>query len=198
MATAFRRKGSRVVGKLDGQERSLLIGLMESTLELLDATDLADKDQAPDDDDFATLMRQLEARQISADEVAGRDPALQRLLPSASRDDDELARDFRSMTEDSLRQRKAANLNTTIGALHAATAGRVELDLGQAQAMMIALTDVRLVLAERLGIHTEEDSEEIHALVEDGLDEGDPRLIAASIYDLLTWMQETIAQALLR
>lgn len=192
MATAFRRKGSRVVGRLDSQERAIVTGLMESTRELLEADD-----HEPSGDVFTDLMRQMDKPAATDEEVAERDPALQRLLPPASRDDDQLARDFRAMTEESLRTRKTANLTTAIEALGTAQAGRVELDLGQAQAVMIALTDVRLVLGERLGIRTDEDSERLHEVVESGLDEDDPRVVAAIVYDLLTWLQETVAQALL-
>jgi Domain of unknown function (DUF2017) len=192
MATAFRRKGSRVIGRLDGQERAIVTGLMASTRDLLDA------DERPSSGDvFTDLMRQLEKPTATEAEVAGRDPALQRLLPPASREDEQLASDFRAMTEESLRQRKTANLTTAIEALRDSSSGRIELDLGQAQAVMIALTDVRLVLGERLGIRTDEDSERLHALVEAGLDDDDPQVTAAIIYDLLTWLQETIAQALL-
>lgn len=192
MATAFRRKGSRVVGRLDQQERAIVAGLMESTRELLEA-----EEQEPSGDVFADLMRQLEKPSATDEEVAGRDPALQRLLPPASREDEQLARDFRAMTEDSLRERKAANLATAIDAVHGADSDRIELDLGQAQAVMIALTDVRLVLGERLGLTTDEDADRLHVLVEAGLDDDDPRVAAALIYDLLTWLQETVAQALL-
>lgn len=192
MATAFRRKGSRLVGRLDRQERAIVTGLMASTRDLLDADD-----HESSGDVFADLMRQLEKPAATDEEVAGRDPALQRLLPPASRDDDQLARDFRALTEDSLRQRKSGNLTTAIEALDADGTGKVELELGQAQAVMIALTDVRLVLGERLGIKTDEDSERLHALVEAGLEDDDPRVMAALIYDLLTWLQETVAQALL-
>lgn len=192
MATAFRRRGSRLVGRLDHQERAIVTGLMASTRDLLDTDD-----HESTGDVFADLMRQIDKPAATAEEVAGRDPALQRLLPPASRDDDRLARDFRALTEDSLRQRKAANLTTAIEALDVEGTGKVELDLGQAQAVMIALTDVRLVLGERLGIRTDEDSERLHALVEAGLEEDDPRVMAALVYDLLTWLQETVAQALL-
>lgn len=193
MATAFRRKGSRLVGKLDRQERAIVAGLMASTRDLLDTED----EQQSSGDPFTDLMRQLEKPTATDQEVADRDPALQRLLPPAHREDDQVARDFRAMTEDSLRQRKTANLTLAIEALDPEGTGKVELDLGQAQAVMIALTDVRLVLAERLGIRTDEDSEHLHAMVEESTDPDDPRVNAALIYDLLTWLQESVAQALL-
>lgn len=191
MATAFRRRGSRVVGWLGAEERAIVAGLMASTRDLLG------DDQESTGDPVADLLRQLEKPAATDEEVAERDPALQRLLPPASRDDNQLARDFRALTEDSLRQRKTANLTTAIEALDVEGEGRIELDLGQAQAVMIALTDVRLVLGERLGLRTDEDSDRLHALVESAPDEDDPRVTAALVYDLLTWLQETVAQALL-
>ena len=46
-----------------------------------------------------------------------RDPALERIFPTANRQDDQMAAEFRRLTEDGLRTRKAANLTTAIAAL---------------------------------------------------------------------------------
>src|ERR1019366_9708817 len=97
------------------------------------------------------------------DEVsqAPRDPALERLLPSAHREDPELAAEFRRLTEYGLRERKAANLGTAISALQDSDGDKVTLDLPQAQATVVALTDVRLLLGERLGLRTDDDADAI-------------------------------------
>ena len=63
-------------------------------------------------------------------------------------------------------------------------------------AFVVALTDVRLVLGQRLGLHTEEDMDAI----EDELaaaDDADPRVGLLLAYDFTTWLQEGLSQSLL-
>ncbi|BDZ58734.1 hypothetical protein GCM10025872_23910 [Barrientosiimonas endolithica] len=81
MATAFRRKGSRVVGRLDEQERGIVAGLLSSTRELLDpdADETGDTDESADP--LERLRRELDAPTATPEEVEQRDPALRRLLP---------------------------------------------------------------------------------------------------------------------
>ena len=104
---------------------------------------------------------------LAATELADRDPALERLLPTAHRGDDEVAAEFRRLTEHGLRERKAANL--TVGDRRAArTEGdQLELTRRRPQAVVVALTDVRLVLGERLGLRTDEDADGARRLVAD-------------------------------
>ena len=70
---------------------------------------------------------------------------------------------------------------------------RVVLDESQAPAFLMALTDVRLLLGERMGMRTEEDAEALHAAMED-IDDDDPLGYAMAWYDFLTWLQETLTQ----
>ena len=139
----------------------------------------------------------------AADQVAGpgevggaRDPALERLLPTAHRGDEEVASEFRRLTENDLRDRKATTLTTAIDALRQAHGDKLELTRDQAHAMVIALTDTRLVLGERLGLRTDEDALELDERVA-SLDADDPTVYAASFYDFLTWMQESLTTALM-
>jgi Domain of unknown function (DUF2017) len=74
--------------------------------------------------------------------------------------------------------------------------GALLLTREEGQAWVVALTDVRLVLGERLGLRTDEDAEEL-ALELRNLDEDDPRAFLAAIYDFLTWLQESLVQALM-
>ena len=68
---------------------------------------------------------------VAADDQVGelpsdldnRDPALERLLPTAHRGDEQVASEFRRLTEHDLRDRKAANLAAAIGARCAAPPG---------------------------------------------------------------------------
>jgi hypothetical protein len=66
----------------------------------------------------------------------------------------------------------------------------VTLTSEQAEAWLRALNDTRLVLGERLGV-TEDWDEVVASLVED-----DPRLPLFWVYDRLTYLQETLVQAL--
>ena len=81
------------------------------------------------------------------------DAAVARLLPDAYRDDPAAQAEFRSLTESDLASRKAANARTLADGIRAETwPKRVELDESTAVRWMRALTDIRLVLAERIGV----------------------------------------------
>lgn len=193
MATAFKRKGSRVVARFDENERTIVRELLDQTRELLTPTGGLSGD--PVEDMFAGL-----GTAPDPEELAGRDPALARLLPDGHRDDPEMAAEFRALTEHSLRQRKVATLTTAIEALDQPSArDKLELDLGQAQALLVGLADVRLALGERLRLRTDEDSERLQDELSDaGADAAeDPRLAIGLYYDFLTWMQESLAGVLL-
>jgi hypothetical protein len=73
---------------------------------------------------------------------------------------------------------------------------KLRLDEDQARAVLTALTDVRLVLGERMGLRTDDDVHLLEAAAED-LDPDDPLGYALSVYDFLTWLQETLASAML-
>ena len=66
------------------------------------------------------------------------------------------------------------------------------LDPAETQALLKGMTDVRLVLAERLGLRTDSDAEELHADLARADDLVDPRMAAAALYDALTWWQEAL------
>ncbi|GAB3495908.1 DUF2017 domain-containing protein [Flexivirga sp.] len=192
MATAFKRKGSRVTARLDANERAIVRELLDQTRQLLTPSGGLSGD--PVEDLFAGL-----GGAPDPEELAHRDPALARLLPDGHRGDKEVAAEFRALTEHSLRQRKVANLSTAIEALdQPASRDKLELDLGQAQALLVGLADVRLALGERLRLRTDEDSERLQQELASADDASeDPRLVIGLYYDFLTWMQESLAGALL-
>jgi hypothetical protein len=199
VARAFRRKGDRFVAKFDAMERRVVADLMEQTREIVAPAETPEPARTGDafDDIVAGLGVSVAAGdQEPAEDAADRDPALDRLLPTAHRGDAEVAAEFRRLTEHDLRDRKATNLATAIEALRGASGDRLELTRDQAQAVLVALTDTRLVLGERLGLKTDDD-----ALVLDEriatLDPDDPAVYAASFYDFLTWMQESLTTAML-
>jgi uncharacterized protein DUF2017 len=86
------------------------------------------------------------------------DPALARLFPKAYPDDDEAAAEFRRYTRDGLVERKSANSGLIAAALMASSdEERITVVRDDAEHWLPALTDLRLVLAERLGIHQDGD-----------------------------------------
>ena len=206
MARGFRRRGTgdhvRYTAQLDPLERATVAGLMDQVHALLDPTPPGVVDGA-EGDDFTEIVAGLgmgvtvaAEDQVDLDaSAAGRDPALDRLLPTANREDDEAAAEFRRLTETGLRQRKAAGLAIASAALRG-DEDKVRLDEGQAVAFLVALTDVRLVLGERMGLRTDEDVEVLEAAAQD-LDLDDPLGYALAVYDFLTWLQETLASAML-
>jgi len=113
------------------------------------------------------------------------DPAVQRLLPDAHREDPDVAAEFRHLTQTDLAAAKVARLEAFADALDGAgdpddPDGRdvVGQDDGAPTFLMVAredaqdfagaLTDVRLVLGERLGLENDEDVEQLHDEVIDG------------------------------
>lgn len=220
MARAFARKGKgrsvRYTAKLDAVERAVVAGLMEQVRDLVAPETAENPTQGqpgPHRDDFDAIVSGLgglgmgvslsaedqapDDRPVPADarSFGDRDPALERLLPAGNRADDQASAEFRRLTEHGLRTRKARHLEAAIAALRAPGSG-VELDERTAVDMVVALTDVRLVLGERLGLREDADVERLEEELAD-LDEDDPRLHAMSVYDFLTWLQETLATAML-
>ena len=199
MAKAFKRKGSRFVARLDEVEREVVVDLLEQTQEFL-----APKHREPTGDTFDDLVATLGVRgpdeSGQLDSGVPRDPALDRLLPTAYHGDPAMAAEFRRLTEQGLRERKSANLATAISALLAADDNKdkdkVRLNLEQAQALVVALTDVRLLLGERLGLRTDADADDLHDRLE-AASEDDPELYLAAYYDFMTWLQESLTQALM-
>ncbi|MGO0576899.1 DUF2017 family protein [Ornithinimicrobium panacihumi] len=192
MATAFRQRRGRLVASFDAEEIEVVVHVLRLT------RDFVAPERPDTGDPFLDLVAGL-GDEVDPEEPS--DPALARLLPPASRDDAEQAAEFRRLTEHGLRSRKAATISTAIEALQAATPPKVELDLDQGRALAIALTDARLILGERLGLRTDEDSERLHAELEAALvgeielDPGTAQKMA--YYDFLSWLQESVTSALM-
>ncbi|KRB77043.1 hypothetical protein ASE01_09785 [Nocardioides sp. Root190] len=127
------------------------------------------------------------------------DPVLRRLFPSAYRDDDESAGEFRRFTEGQLRDGKSRAAGTIIDVLEEAglppePTGEdlmidVELDQEHAMTWMRSLTDLRLALGTRLEV-AEGDEDYWYSLPDD-----DPRGQAHHIYEWLGFLQETLVLA---
>ncbi|UZN04687.1 DUF2017 domain-containing protein [Cellulomonas sp. S1-8] len=196
---AFRRQKGRYVARLDAAERAVVASVVADVAELLGAGRLEDTatpgpsaDAAPGSPDGWTLR--------TSPVPPPQDPAVRRLLPDASRDDTEVADEFRRLTEDDLRARKVARLRCLWTSLVDGEPGWPEHALvvtpQSADDVAATLTDLRLVLGERLGIRTDADSEALY----DGLggeDEGDVRAYLASVYGALSWLQESLLAVML-
>jgi hypothetical protein len=208
VARGFKRRDGRFVAKLDAVERGLVVGLMEQVLELVEPDPEPASEGDVDGDEFDRIVAGLggvgmgvslsaadQVPELSGAVPQPRDPALERIFPTANREDEQVAAEFRRLTEDGLRARKAANLTTAISALSAIEDQKISLEQSQALALLIALTDVRLVLGERLGLKQDDDMELLEEQVS-GLEDDDPAVYALAVYDFLTWLQETLAHAL--
>ena len=115
------------------------------------------------------------------------DPAMLRLLPDAYSDDAEATAEFRRFTADDLASRKASNARRIVADLApsagATSATTVKVDAQAAQAWLRSLTDIRLTIATRLGIETDDD-----------LGSGDPAL--RDLYDWLGFVQGSLVDCL--
>ncbi|MBI5161383.1 MAG: DUF2017 family protein [Micrococcales bacterium] len=85
------------------------------------------------------------------------DPARARLLPDGYRGDADAAAEFARYTRDDTRRDKLSRIGGMRATLDAATAARIPLDHEDADAWARVLTDVRVVVAERAGIRTDDD-----------------------------------------
>lgn len=189
MATAFMRQGrpARLTAHLEPGERSLIASVFSDTIALLGSG----RDEGPQDE-FSRIVG------ISENTAPPSDPALARLLPDAAPDDPERAAEFRRYTEAGLRDAKIARLKTALLTLR--RTDPLRLAEPEAQAWLAALTDVRLVLASRMGI---EDEDDVRQLAEragrdrHGRRGDDSDSMIFAVYEFLTWLQETLAEALL-
>ena len=182
MSAMFRRarKGGIAV-TFGADEHEVLRQVLAQMLELLGEPEGASAGAGDD-----PLARALG---IGTSTEAPTDPALARLFPDGYPDDPEASADFRRYTETGLRETKRAALLVAQETLGEAP-HRLLLDHDQAQAWLRALNDTRLVLGSRLGV-----TEDLEALL-DSLGDDDPRLGLLWVYDRLTYLQESLVQAL--
>ena len=138
---------------------------------------------------LASLADQLQALLADALETGTeRDGALGRLLPDAYRHDPELADEWRQLSRRGLVDRKigfARTLSTALAPIAAASAA-ADVALTEAEALdwVRGVGDLRLVIAERMGIVVDGDE---GAFAEPGL---------RDVYDWLAWLQDSLVQLL--
>jgi len=114
------------------------------------------------------------------------DPAIARLLPDAYGDDPDAAGDFRALTERSLASRKVANARIVIASLER-DGGQVELSPAETQSWLRTLSDIRLTIAARLGIHSDGD---------EGATDSESAVALHDLYDWLAFVTESLLDAL--
>lgn len=122
--------------------------------------------------------------QLLAERADGEpDPAIARLLPEAYPDDAEASAEFRRFTTDDLADRKIFNArqlaHDLAGASAATSVTKVQLGVQSASAWLKALTDIRLTIANRLGIENDND-----------VGSGEPALL--DLYDWLGFVQGSL------
>jgi len=124
---------------------------------------------------------------IGGSERLPTDPAVARLLPDAYADDADSSAEFRRLTEHSLAERKVANARQVITSLLMAHGAGFELDAEAQQAWLRTITDIRLVLAARLGIETDDDL---------GRSDSDEARWMRDVYDWLAAVQTALLEAM--
>ncbi|WP_326565698.1 DUF2017 domain-containing protein [Amycolatopsis rhabdoformis] len=181
---AWRRKGDVILAGFEQQEAAVLRGLVSQLEDMLRARG----EEAPQDE-LAELTGIRTGPSESPD-----DPVLSRLLPdfhkldpdNPSREDLDSAAAMRSLHEPELLETKVGVAKVVLDTLPR-DGGEVHLALEQADAWLGALNDVRLALGTALDV-TED--------MPDELPDDDPRAPHLGVYHWLTWVQETLIQAL--
>jgi hypothetical protein len=179
------RKDGHFVTVLDRQEAAVVRGLVSQIQDMLQAR----ADEAPRDE-----LAQLTGIRTGPAHAPD-DPILGRLLPDFHRldDDDATAEDENSARAlRSLHEPELVELKTGVAGVVLRTCpprgGKIALDGEQAQAWLSALNDVRLALGTAL---------EVSEDMPDELPDEDPRSSHLGVYHWLTWVQESLVQAVM-
>jgi hypothetical protein len=180
----WRRKGGKVVGGFEQQEAAVLRGLVSQVEDMLKAR----AEEAPQDE-LAELTGIRTGPSKGPD-----DPVLGRLLPdfhkidpdTPSKETLDSAAALRSLYEPEVLDAKIGVAEVVLQTLPPG-GGEVRLTYEQADAWLSALNDVRLALGTALDV-TED--------MPDELPPDDPRAPHLGVYHWLTWVQDTLVQAL--
>jgi hypothetical protein len=176
-----RRKGAVYV-QLPPYAAGLLANLIRQLVELL-----SDGESTTSDDPLEAMVG------MDGPRDAPDDPALLRLLPDAHREDPEASSEFRRLTERSLRDGKIRDAMVVLEKLDAddvvADDLEFEIDREEVRSWLRCLTDLRLTLAERLGVTAADEA------YWESLEEGDERLPVYEIYQWLSYLLESLLDA---
>lgn len=192
----FRRERGAYVAELDPREREVVASVVADVAELLGAERFEDVRPPAGTGHPDPLGLRLDDEWVAPPE----DAAVRRLLPDASREDPAVAAEFRRLTEADLRRTKIARLAAVWEQLTGAD-GALVVPPEDAQALAATLTDLRLVLAERLGLVDEEAADALYdaldAPVEDDDAPAQARQYLGSVYAALSWLQESLLAVML-
>ncbi|NLU83954.1 DUF2017 domain-containing protein [Rhodococcus sp. HNM0569] len=185
--------GVKLRSEIDAHEATVLRSLVASVVGLLD-----ERAQSAPQDDLAELTGIRSGNTTRPD-----DPVLARLLPDFQRPDPDRAD---ANADEAWDNDARADVNGALRGLHEPeiieaklAAGSVVLDTvppdggklsltpEQADAWLAAVNDVRLAMGTNLGIDAD---------TPDELDPDDPRAPHYDVYHWLTWMQDSLVQAL--
>ncbi|WP_297082238.1 DUF2017 family protein [uncultured Demequina sp.] len=201
----FEERDGLAVAELDDEERMVIARIVADVGLLLGGEQFGmdapvGRDAGLDDAD--EIFKHLQGLEESLAEPD--DPAVLSLLPSASRDDRDVADEFRRLTESDLRDLKVRRLQTMWEQL-SEDGPEWEIRAEDALSTAAALTDVRLVLASRLKLETDEDADRLHGEIDlathaldtdadDDLGIDPERVWLGMLYQALTWLQESLVQ----
>lgn len=118
------------------------------------------------------------------------DPAVARLLPSVS-ENPEIAANYRELTQHDLRIAKGDRLVRFWVHMQPENGPLLRLNLQQGEEFMATITDLRLVLAERLGVRGSRHLEALRTAQELG-ELGDHASGLLQVSDVLAWWQESL------
>ncbi len=172
----WRRRGGLFVAHLSEREAGLLRGMVGQVRDMLEA-----RVAALPRDELAELTGITAGPTTPPD-----DRVLARLLPDFHREDATLSGGLRALHEPELLAVKDGVAGVVLDTCPA-RGGRIRLTDEQAQAWLAALNDVRLALGTVLEV-TEDMPDELPA--------EDPRASHLVVYHWLTWVQESLIQAL--
>lgn len=210
MAHAFRRRADGTLAcRLDGEEKAIIAQVAQETADLIRADLGVDADgdvlrRAAQSED---PLRRLEAEFAGREARTPSDSAVRRLFPAASEDPD-LADEYRRLAQQDLADGKLTDLRRVMQILDRTGSGHSEvvIDDDESMALLRALNDVRLVLADRLGLQRDGDFDTVRMLqqigeqVEGAEPVGDEDHVGSDIviavYELLSWLQESLLRAL--
>jgi hypothetical protein len=119
--------------------------------------------------------------------MAPEDEPTRRLFPSGYRDDDDAARQFRELTEESLREVRRVRYGVIRAALPAA-GGTVEIADDDRTPWLTTINDIRLALGTRLGVSEDEPD----------IDPADDAAQTWAVYYWLTALQDSLVRAAMR
>lgn len=188
MAKAFKYGAHGITGTLHSAERKLLRELFGDVMTMLE--ERAEVHQLPEDIDPLYALTGMRPESMDLPPVS--DPALAKLLPDAS-DDPVVAAEHRRLTEADLIAQKTGRLREAQFLLET---DKIVLEKENAQRFAQALNDVRLVLAERLEIRDEQDAARVSEVL-DAAEVETPEEYLALVYNLVSWVQDTLMSALM-